>query len=158
MATDFLIYKHRKFGHTSSDNGYDTDACKRKFTFFLKVIAKNIAFDAGYWDLIRNGNPTSNIGGLCYCPCVKWFNNWTEQMCPSVTTDRSTCPCLEDRYISTYDFEQHLFETMRDECSDVYHSLIILYLIKVYPLANTLLEFNNINDLLSIIVLVLIFL
>ena len=119
---------------------------RKKCAFFLKVNAKNIAFDVGYWDLIRNGKPTRNIGGLCYCPCAKWFNNWTEQMCPSVTTDHLAWPCLEDKFMPTHYFEQHLFETMRDEPSGVYHSLIILYLIKVYPLANTLLQCNNIND------------
>ena len=118
---------------------------EKKCKFFIKAIAKNIAFDVGYWDIIRNGTPTRNIDGLCYCPCAKWRNGWTESMCPHVVHDTPKWPCTVNQYMSTHDFEQHLFDVMVNEPSDVYHSLIILYLIKVYPLANTLLEFKDIN-------------
>ena len=67
-------------------------------------------------------------------------------MCPNVTTDHPTWLCLEDKYMLTHDFEHRLFETMKDEPSDVYHSLIIIYLIKDYHIANALWEFHDIND------------
>ena len=35
---------------------------------------------------------------------------------------------------------------MSQDGSDLYHSMIILYLVKFYPLANTMLEFNEIKD------------
>ena len=145
-ATEFMMYKDQRFHHTSSVQGYVTDAAKRKCTFFLKVLAKNIAFDVGYWDIVRNGKATPNVGGLCYCPCSRWFNTWTETMCPSVPRDTPTWPCNADAYMTPHEFEQHLFDVMKDDACDLYHSLIVLYLIKFYPLANTLLEFNEIKD------------
>ena len=90
IAPKWMLFKDQRFNHTSSSEGYNSDLAKRKCAFFLKVIAKNIAFDVGYWDIIRHGTPTKNIGGLCYCPCSKWFNDWTENYCPNVKTDNPT--------------------------------------------------------------------
>ena len=147
-ATDFMKWKDKVFNHSSPEDvlKYDTDDVKRKCTVFLNVLAKNISFDVGYWDIVRNGSATMNVGGLCFCPCSRFFNHWTVNMCPTVKTAGPTWPCHEDAYMTVYQLEQHLYDVMRDNPNDMYHTMIALYLIKVYPLANSLLEFNNINN------------
>lgn len=58
----------------------------------------------------------------------------------------TTAHTCDESYVTPYEFEEHLFDLMKNDPCDLCHSTMILSLIKMFPLCNNLLNFDDIND------------
>ena len=132
----FIQYKDKECHNSIDNNQYDNPDTKRKIDSFLKGLS--------YWFKYRHGFKHPNTERLCYCPCSKHYSTVMCNLCPHLSSDNLR-QC-DSGLMNLYDLKSYLIDIMEADNCDVFHSVIVVYIIKIFPLCTTLLESKISND------------